>query len=42
MSDHIRKAHSKVHTCDDCDEKFDDSWRLELHMKNHENINPLK
>ena len=42
MSDHIRKEHPKVHNCDNCDEKFDDSWKLELHMKTHKSITPLK
>ena len=42
MSDHIRKHHPKLHNCDNCDEKFNDSWRLELHKKTHKNITPLK
>ena len=33
LAEHIRKAHPKMLHCANCDETFQESWRLELHMK---------
>jgi hypothetical protein len=42
MSDHIRKTHHKVRKCDNCDDKLEESWKLELHMKTHKNLTKIK
>ena len=38
LGEHIRKAHPKKLHCANCDETFQESWRLELHMKSHGNL----
>ena len=38
----LQQAQSTLHESDNNNEKFDDSWRLELHMKTQKNITPLK
>ena len=32
LSEHIREMHPKMHHCVNCEETFQESWRLELHM----------
>ena len=39
---HIKKGHPKMLHCANCDETFQESWRLELHMKSHGNLSPFK
>ena len=42
FSEHIKKTHPKMYNCKMCEENFNESWRLEVHMKSHKEISPLK
>ena len=36
LKNHIEVNHSKYVKCDICTETFDATWRLEMHMKDHD------
>ena len=38
LIEHIRRIHPKVYECKICEDTFVESWRLELHMKSHEEM----
>lgn len=41
LKEHLQKKHPKNYKCDQCGEVFDNSWKLELHLKCHGNVKPF-
>ena len=36
LKEHIQRNHPKIYRCKECDETFDECWKLEKHLKLHE------
>ena len=39
--EHKKTQHPKVISCEQCQKTFDQSWKLEMHMKSHDTIKPI-
>jgi len=42
LMEHIKPMHPKTYECENCDETFTESWKMEEHLEHHGNERPFK
>jgi KRAB domain-containing zinc finger protein len=42
LKEHINPGNPKTYECENCDETFTESWKMEEHLELHGNVRPFK